>query len=387
MTFKIKIDKPASITIGNCFAAFSTLFLSFAMVAAIHGCKTSKSSAPADAPPPLTTRQIFDLKKNAGVTDSARSSKPIIAESIVFTEHHESAEILVQKSRLEIERGEYSSAEASLHEVLRKTPDYVPALVALANLEFRRGNYSNVTGHIEDARRSLTRQENPDEDTQISIEYLNAVSYLGLGQIERGRNLLADLIAIKPEFTPAYSALANSYLIFRQWHVVEKIVNSGLERVGDQAPLLTLKAAVMRQRQNDLDAERLLLKALKIDENYLPALTRIAQLQLDQGKIDEAEANINHALNRNALDPDAYIAKGILEKYQGKPKLAEASLLQAIKLSPKSYLARYHLGLLYKSVLNDASSAMRLFNEARFLAPKGSEVNQACQWQLDSIQR
>ena len=77
-----------------------------------------------------------------------------------------------------------------------------------------------------------------------------------------------------------------------------------MKRQGRSAELLYRRACEYRALGKMLLAERDLHEALKLQDDFLPAITELSEVQLAQGHADEALTTVEHALQKTAARED-----------------------------------------------------------------------------------
>lgn len=120
-------------------------------------------------------------------------------------------------------------------------------------------------------------------------------------------------------------------------------------------------------------AKKFIEEALALKQDYTPALTLLAQLELESGNLDRA---IERAEAASVFEPSNAIFHfqvGVLKfekkDYQG----AGEALTRALTIAPEYSNARYYLGRTYVA-LKDFEKALVEFNEVLRLNPENQEV-------------
>jgi Flp pilus assembly protein TadD len=106
---------------------------------------------------------------------------------------------------------------------------------------------------------------------------------------------------------------------------------------------------------------------------------------VNNGKLDEAETQINAYLEANEEDPGALFVKGLILMKQEKDKEAVAFIEKAIEAQPKE--AEYHklAGLLYEK-LNQIQKAKSAWRKCKKLA-KDEELRKEAGDHLEMLER
>ncbi|PHS28752.1 MAG: hypothetical protein COA84_00765 [Robiginitomaculum sp.] len=128
-----------------------------------------------------------------------------------------------------------------------------------------------------------------------------------------------QVIALDPEFAPAFSGLADTYLLM-----------SGYTELDNQESLDLAKPNIKR--------------ALELAPQSAEALTSAALLANNENKYDEAIAFADQAIAANPNYADAYLRKGRALFASGRPKEALKVLQQARALDPLSAVILINIG-------------------------------------------
>ncbi|PHS21289.1 MAG: hypothetical protein COA85_13155, partial [Robiginitomaculum sp.] len=144
-----------------------------------------------------------------------------------------------------------------------------------------------------------------------------------------------QVIALDPEFAPAYSGLADTYL------------------------LMTWYAGIDDKEALDL-AKPNIKRALELAPRSAEALTSAALLANIEEKYDEAIAFADRAIAANPNYADAYFRKGLSLSASGRPKKALKVLQQARALDPLSAVILINIGDT-QTALGDRAGAKKTY--------------------------
>lgn len=92
-------------------------------------------------------------------------------------------------------------------------------------------------------------------------------------------------------------------------------------------------------------AEAAYQEAVHQDDKNVPILANLAAIQIERGRLDEAETNIAKALSLTPNDPYSLFVKGNLKFRQAKYDDALEALSRAAKLDPSNAEVQNYLGL------------------------------------------
>lgn len=120
---------------------------------------------------------------------------------------------------------------------------------------------------------------------------------------------------------------------------------SSQEAIPDDVRELVVKAKKLFDLGNYAETEKVYQEIVdKVPENYF-ALSNLAAVQIEGGKLTAAEVALKKALQINAKDGFAFTNLGILYSRQGKFEDAIKALSQAISLNDKDSVAHNYLGV------------------------------------------
>jgi tetratricopeptide (TPR) repeat protein len=126
------------------------------------------------------------------------------------------------------------------------------------------------------------------------------------------------------------------------------------------------KAQADLERGDLAGAAALLEQALSLDVRQKHAAEiykRLAMIEYLLGKLDRFEAHIREAIRLNPMDADARYHLGRRFFEEKRYREAMGAFLEAIKIQPEHYRARYYAGLVHKGE-NDGEGAKREFQTA-----------------------
>ncbi len=151
-------------------------------------------------------------------------------------------------------------------------------------------------------------------------------------------------------------------------------VLSDLEALTPNNPGLHLERARVHSFAKEYEtAIEEIRKALELKRNYIDAVFLLSQIQVEQGKVDEAVTSIQVALSVAQYDPNLYFQLGLLQYNQQKYAESLVSFENAVMLSPYFGNAKYFLGLSYYQN-NQVQNAIIQFENLSQMYPDNQEV-------------
>lgn len=270
---------------------------------------------------------------------------------------------LLAKGRGELVLSKVGAAETTFRKLLRLDPENLEAALELASLYLKKKNVVEAFEFLSTVKEGLASSDKAGHNFIVKYRYTLALAYIARGDRDKGHKVLSDLIGVDKAFSPAYVALATSYMTIGKDSVAEFVVRRGLDRSIDDPRLLNLMGLVQQKKRLFDEARLWYDKALKSDPGFASALVNRAAIATQNFEFSAAEGDLLTALQRDPLNVDALIALGIVQKKQGNHPGAKASFTKAIDAAPDSPYARFNLAVLLADDLKKPDEALRLFHE------------------------
>jgi Tfp pilus assembly protein PilF len=270
---------------------------------------------------------------------------------------------LLAKGRSELALGKVGAAETTFRKLLRLSPRDLDAALELASLYLKKKDVVNAFEFLSTVKDGLSASDSIGHSFLVRYRYTLALAYIARGDQDKGHKVLSDLIGVDKAFSPAYVALATSYLASGKDSVAEFVVRRGLDRSKDDPRLLNLMGLVQQKKRLFDEARLWYDRALKSDEGFAPALVNRAALSAQNFELGPAETDLLKALERDPRNVDALISLGIVQKKQGNHAGAKASFTKAVDTDPDNPYARFNLAVLLADDLKKPDEAVRLFHE------------------------
>ncbi len=138
---------------------------------------------------------------------------------------------------------------------------------------------------------------------------------------------------------------------------------------------LVIEAQRLFARGDFAEAELKYIELLKKDENNLYTLANLAAIQIEQGKLDDAEKNLKRAITVAPEDAYSMQMLGYLKFRQQKYNDALTALSQAAKLNPDSAEVQNYLGVTLSNIGQRDAAERALRNALRLEPNYGSAHN------------
>ncbi len=274
-----------------------------------------------------------------------------------------SASDLVTKARMELALGKIRDGEGSLRESLRLQPVNEEAWLELAGVYARTresGKLFEVLGEINEL---IAAKSEVNPTVMLRYRFLLANGYFMTGRGVEARNILSDMISKYSDFTPAYVALADSYLREGKDSIAEFVVKRAIDRGKDDPALENLLGAIAIGRKDNKGAASHFSRAIDMAPTFGQALVNRANLSIGENDLAAAEEDLNRAIAIDPANTDALVCRGIVLRRTGRADLARASFERVLETDPVNAPARFNLGVLNALDLNRPDVALRLFEE------------------------
>lgn len=303
-------------------------------------------------------RQIQELQAKAIANttgkDTAQKLEQAQAELKTQTERNE----VLQAERTLLERRLQSLTQETAEQ--RKLNEQVATLQAsltVAQQQVTQLSNENQTLQTKLAVAISALATRPDEATvtkfKVDNERLNQ-------ELEAAQARLATYEAKKEPYTPEELALFKTPST-PPIAPVEPVVKKSITELPAGASGLIAEAQRATEAKQLSDAETKYLEVLKLDGQNVFTLSKLASLQMEQGKTAEAEASLNRALALDAQDAYSLSLYGILKYRQANYDVALDALSKAAQADPKNAETQNYLGvtLSQKGMRAPAETALR----------------------------
>jgi tetratricopeptide (TPR) repeat protein len=111
-----------------------------------------------------------------------------------------------------------------------------------------------------------------------------------------------------------------------------------------------------RTGENKMLAEKEFSAELQMNPRHVESILKLAEIELDRSKLDEAKALVARALTIRPESAEAHAALGKILEQRGDVKGATGELETAERLAPETRTTRYQLAQLYRKQGRTADS-------------------------------
>lgn len=222
---------------------------------------------------------LLSLYGNINQVDAIDRAQPMIEKALALDPESAEAYAALGLARMHIDH--YDSAESALRQAIRLNRDYIPAHLWLANL-------LSAQGRIPEE--GLVLQE------AMALDPLNellAINYAGnlyiQGEYEGARDLLSELIRLKPDSATLLRTIANHSLghgdLVEGWEYASRAYE-----LEPQSPVVIQTLAKAWMELGDLErSEQLLREALNLASDNTDVKSQYLTLLLVEKRLEEAE--------------------------------------------------------------------------------------------------
>ena len=313
----------------------------------------------------------------------------------------------VRYAQFKIMTGDSDGGRRILQDIVGKTPGYLPAWLALAQLSAAENNYTNALASLGDVlsrdpqnfdglllqgRLELLQGQTVQAISSYkqmakiypqapTICYALAQAYLANNQTNEADESLTEALNLKPDYTDAIllraetqiihgdsaSAIVSlrqliqrrpqvvqAWLLLAEAYRVQGTPNSAIETYHElensypnspQVPVLLGRLYFQQDQRANSRTE--FEKALKLQPNYLPAVEQLVDLDLAEKEYNAAFQQVQQLVVKNPNGALLQLLLGTTLAAQGETNQAESALSKAINLQPNSQAAYLLLAQLY----------------------------------------
>ena len=270
-------------------------------------------------------------------------------------------EVLLSAARLEMQQGSLTLAEGHLAKALSLAPGLASARVMLAQAHLNGGQadkalatlaplvqqdkpqaeplalaaYAHMLeGRLETAQQLFTRAAKlQPENTRIRTAL--ALLKMSRGESEQG---LAELAATAESDPTAFADLALFNATLRRGdHAGALKIIDRVETKQPRSPMVPMLRASVQLRMNDRAGARASHeKALAMDPSFFPATVALAELDVKDGRADEAVRRFDALLAQKPGHARALLARAQTRRLAGMPEAqVRSDIEEAVRLNPK----------------------------------------------------
>jgi tetratricopeptide (TPR) repeat protein len=413
------------------YAAF--LFQEGRQTEAVHELEKIYRAGPEDRG--LRTRLVAAYRATNAIADAQKLLNAVLKQN------PKDSEALLQKAELLMDAQKYEEAATDLAQVLRLQPDWAEAQYFSAKLYQARGengvyreqllkalqlNPLLVPLRVEAAQSLLAAKDpngalalldkTPDyEKNEMSIVVERNWVYWSLGDMSSMRKginaamagggtaevLLQDglwnlrqgkyglaraslerALNLDPKDLRALKALTESYQKDKDNATAIQQVKQFAAREPNSAPVQDFLGVMLAVSGDRAGARAALDKAKAVDPKYIKADLALTQIDLVEGRFDDARQRVQTIVSADPSNPTAHLWLGNLQYMKGDRKAALDQYHQVVNLDPNNAAANNNYAYLLSEVDGNPTEALKYAQKAKELAPDDGDYSDTLGWIL-----
>jgi tetratricopeptide (TPR) repeat protein len=309
-------------------------------------------------------------------------------------------------------QGENAKAAASFAEASSFAPDFVPPILATANLNIRQREYATA---ITSLRQLLQKVENPEARLLLGdayrfqrnfdealanyrqlttafpqsarLHYLSGLVLAQQNRINDARAAFNKAAELAPDDIDTLDQLVNLDVAQKDLAAAKSRVEAQIAKRPNVARLHFLLARIHASQNNAGGAESALKKAVELQPGFTEAYVALAELAGGNDAGKPAMAYLEAAIAKSPNDPRPYMAAGMLQErlkdYRSAKDYYEKALANS-KGGDSDSLAiiSNNLAVIYAEHLGEPDKALEVGQRARDLLPRVPEIADTLAWVL-----
>ena len=258
----------------------------------------------------------------------------------------------INLARIELSHNRLEKTEELFQAVLEKAPDNITALVGMAGLEERRNNLEGMYEWLVKAQERNPKSSKPG--------VLLAQAYLRAGENLKALRAARETISSFPDNAEVLRILGTVQIAAGE---INSAIQSfkQLNQVQQTPQNLTLLANTLLRVENYGEMRSTLQQALEMDPDYLPALSALGNVAIQQEKFDEAIDIAKNIQNKYPLRNVGFRLEAVALLKQEKQSEAFLLLEKAYQLQKSADLA-LQLSQLYR-LQGDQQGSLNQLND------------------------
>lgn len=308
---------------------------------------------------------VAQARLAVGQVDQARA---FIADIERF--HPNFLRVGLLKIQAEIVEGKTEGSLKAANELLEKvrtaTPNAETGVVALNELQIK-GLTAKGLANLE-----LKKFAEAQADLELALRYApdSSVSMVNLAKLHTAKNelpkateLYEQALKVDAQSFDAIAGLVNIMVRSGDTAKAHAKVASMFERNAGRADMLAslhyLNADIFSAEKNVPQQEAELLRAISLDDNYLPAYSALASIFVSRNEIEQAVTQFKTVVAKKPSAP-VYTMLGMLEESRSNAAAAEEHYRKALSLSQDSPIASNNLAWLIAENQGNLDEALQL---------------------------
>ena len=219
-------------------------------------------------------------------------------QELVSDEGLESAsnELLISIAKHDAQEGNYDHAEKLYQEVLSRDEENYEALLGLSHIQMFKHEYLKAIMSLS----KMTETYPFEKDPFFSL----GVSYLSIGQMEKGQEALKQAYELAPESFEIMQAYTEILLYQEEFEEVQDILTNEIEQGLENGQIYYLMARAKEGLEEFEEALEFYQKASVELENSVEFIVDYVRFLREEGRTTEAKEWLEHGQNLEPLNED-----------------------------------------------------------------------------------
>jgi len=254
-------------------------------------------------------------------------------------------------AQAQLKNAQPADAAATLAPALKSAPQDAQLLALAGESYMQVRDFGKASAYLEQAA-ALAPQA-------AAVRTSLGLSRLAQGDQARGLSELEMAATLDPKSIQATVALVQTEMGLKRYDKAEAAVNALEKQQPDNAQVHQLKGAVYMVQNKRAEARAAFEKALSLQPTFLPAVTNLARLDMQENKPDAARGRFTAFLEKDKNNPEAMAALGELAMLRKDTAEATTWYEKASNANPQAIAPALKLGGHYLAT-NQAPKALAL---------------------------
>ena len=219
-------------------------------------------------------------------------------QELVSDEGLESAsnELLMTIAKHDVQVGNYDHAEKLYQEILSRDEEHYEALLGISHIQMYKHEYLKAIMSLS----KITETYPYEKDPFFSL----GVSYLSIGQMEKGQEALKQAYELSPESFEIMQAYTEVLLYQEEFEEVQDILATEIEEGLENGQIFYLMARAKEGLEEFEEALEFYQKASAELEDSVEFIVDYVRFLREEGRVAEAKEWLEHGQNLEPLNED-----------------------------------------------------------------------------------
>ena len=207
-----------------------------------------------------------------------------------------SNELLISIAKYDIQEGNYDHAKKLYQEILSRDEEHYEALLGLSHIQMYKHEYLKAIMSLS----KMTETYPYEKEPFFSL----GVSYLSIGQMEKGQEALKQAYELSPESFEIMQAYTEVLLYQEEFEEVQDILASEIEEGLENGQIFYLMARAKEGLEEFEEALEFYQKASVELEDSVEFIIDYVRFLREEGRVAEAKEWLEHGQNLEPLNED-----------------------------------------------------------------------------------